>query len=107
MHCRWARNWLSRRDSHPRHAVCKTAVLAAELRDNGASDECCPRFLLVDREVNMLLFFGRKMVSDLRLARRLFRLRGAGDYLLPNRSKWSGGPVLPCGPRGHNAMLYC
>lgn len=28
--------WFSVRDSNPRHAVCKTAVLAAELTENGA-----------------------------------------------------------------------
>ncbi len=27
--------WFSERDSNPRHAVCKTAVLAAELTENG------------------------------------------------------------------------
>ena len=45
------------RDSHPRHAVCRTAVLAAELTpQNGVGDGCCPHFFLLDREVNMLLF---------------------------------------------------
>jgi hypothetical protein len=27
--------WFSERDSNPRHAACKTAVLAAELPENG------------------------------------------------------------------------
>ena len=29
------------------------------LRENGATDGCCPHFLLLDREANMLLFLGR------------------------------------------------
>ena len=47
------------RELHPRHAVCNTAVLAAELiGESGVTDGCCPHFFLFDREANMLLFLG-------------------------------------------------
>lgn len=52
--------WSSVRDSHPRHAVCRTAVLAAELTDeNGATGGCCPRLATIDSRGIMLLIIGR------------------------------------------------
>ena len=60
---RYVLKWSSVRDSHPRHAVCRTAVLAAELIDEtGATGGCCPRLATIDSRGIMLLIIGRVKV---------------------------------------------